>query len=336
MDIKSVLKEICLDGGPGICLFSLCEPEASGELRTVNMAAAERAVKILYENGVRQVIFTGKSVFGYPDGDRLVKAAAELGMRAEALSRLGEAEASKLPVWVKAGLSKVYLNVGSLFNALDDKEIFLSGCGSASEIVKAAAGLGGLDTEAVVTLEKPIDPETACSILEQLGFKAVSFDLSGIKIGSGAEAGEGPAVEEVLAFIDRAAGIKKEEFIINPPGYWNDMRNLFTGERQSYVCQGGYKLFYLDAALRLRRCPGTEEALCPIEAFNGSQSVRDGCVNCPNALFRCRSIGLQSLTSFSDGVHSLCFSQPSRAARQWLDPRNIESLKFFFKNMKNY
>lgn len=334
MDIKSVLKEICLDGGPGICLFSLCEPEASGELKTVHPAEAELALKILYENGVRQVIFTGKSVFSYPGGEKIVKAAAEIGMRTEVSVRLGEVDASKISAWVKAGLSKAYLNVGSIFNAPDDKENFLSGCASASEIVKTAAGLGGFELEAVVLLEKLIDPETACSISEQIGFKAVSFDLSGIRPGSGADGKH--TVEEILAFIDRAAGIKREELIINPPAYWSDMRNLFTGERQSYVCQGGYKLFYLDAELQLRRCPETEEALCSVEAFNGSQCVRDGCVNCPNALFRCCSIGLQALTSFSDGVHSLCFSQPSRAARQWLDPRNIESLKFFLKNMKNF
>ncbi|MBQ7501266.1 hypothetical protein IJT93_00925 [bacterium] len=332
MEIKSIIKEVCLDGGPGICLFALREKEAAEGIRNAGASETERALKILRENGIRQVIFSGFRALDCPDGENIVKTAVGLGMSAGTAISLEEADAQKLLAWTEAGLSKIYIGMSSLLNSLDDREKFMAGCAETAAMLKAA---GQADAVACVSLNRAIDPEAACAMLEQLGFKSALFDLDGIKIGSGAEAdGSVHTVEEVLAMIDIAAAVKNN-ILINSPGYWRDMRGLFTGERQSFVCQGGYKLFFLDSRLQLRRCPQAGAALCAIEAFNGSQAVRDGCVACQNAFFRNYSIGLQSLTSFSDGLHSLCFNQRSRAAKQWLDLRNAESLKFVFKNMKN-
>ena len=105
-----------------------------------------------------------------------------------------------------------------------------------------------------------------------------------------------------------------------------DMKRHLRGEREQFVCYGGYKSFYLDWNFDLWRCDAWDKRMCSVWEFEETPLLRDGCTACIADSYRDSSVMLHFAVSLGNAIDRLGEGRVLAALKALADSRNLRSL----------
>src|SRR6185437_8765585 len=106
------------------------------------------------------------------------------------------------------------------------------------------------------------------------------------------------------------------------------------GQRERFVCYGGYKSFYMDWNYDIWRCDAWSKPLCSVWEFADTPLVRDGCTACIADCYRDSSVMLHFAVSLGDALDGLGEGRITAALKALADRRNLNSLGAVAGNFK--
>ncbi len=333
-------------GGPGFCQFALnnaCNAACGfcnfardkltrDQWHFVDRADGLRAIEILYERGMRYLVFTGGEPLLHPDFMAFLDRATILGMKSMLVTNGSLLRARRIRELVDGGLSSFIISVDAASRELHEQNRGLRGvCERIRRANEVICGLGRHAT-ASVTMSRLVDYDSLPEFLDSLGFGSVTFSYPVTELGSNFLGFSDSDLvnytkEELLAEFEKVKRLKKRLLVVNPTPSIEDMARALRGEQQRYACLGGFRYFYLDWDLMLWRCHHWQEPMCSIFDFDGSQCVRDGCTACMIDCYRDSSVMQHVGVSAHDAWQSLQRGKLLEAARAALRPTNVGSLR---------
>ncbi|MBV9198766.1 MAG: radical SAM protein [Alphaproteobacteria bacterium] len=347
MPLWRVALKALVDGGPSTCHFaitSVCNARCKfcnfaidqlprHKQHSVTLAEAKLALDILARNNVRYLHLTGGEPLVHPELDAIVRHAHGLSMSTVLVTNGWFLTEKRVDGFVSAGLTSLVVSIDAPSIAIHDQNRGLRGL---SERIRRANDLcrtRRLPTIASVTMSRLVgDYADLPKFLTALGFEAVTFSypLSALK-SSYLAYRESDLVtytaEELDAAFEAVKTLRKSFPVLNPTASLEDMQRHLRGEPELFGCLGGYKFFYLDWHLDLYRCHNWDRPMCHITEFDRTERIHDGCTACMIDCYRDDSVMQHIGVAISDGVAAAMKGRFRRAARHWLDRRNLISIK---------
>jgi predicted DNA-binding transcriptional regulator AlpA len=200
----------------------------------------------------------------------------------------------------------------------------------------------GMTALAQVTMSKLIsDYRELIPLLRDLGFSAVAFSYpQQRRLGSSSLAWSDSSKlvdfsrSELTAAFDSVDAMRAEFPVNNPRASFADMKRHLQGEKEQFVCYGGYKSFYMDWNYDLWRCDAWSERLCSVWDFAATPLVRDGCTACIADCYRDSSVMLHFAVSLGDALEHLSKGRLLPAITALADTRNLHSLGAVLENAR--
>jgi MoaA/NifB/PqqE/SkfB family radical SAM enzyme len=334
-------------GGPALCNIAVtnsCNATcdfcnfANGkvgrpDLRWIDADQFEASLEILHSRGIRYVsFFGGEPLLHTPLPDMIAMSVAK-GM-GPALITNGWLLSSRLDQLAAAGLKTVYVSIDAPTMADHEANRGLKGLGERIHSATLRMASLGMTPLAQVTMSKLIrDYHALVPLLRELGFEAVAFSYpQRMRLGSSSLAWS--ADSDLMKFSDPELAqafeavddLRKSFRVNNPSASIADMKRHLRGEREHFVCYGGYKSFYLDWNFDVWRCDAWRERMCSVWDFAQTSLVRDGCTACIADCYRDSSVMLHFAVSLGDALDRLREGHILEALKAIGDLRNLESL----------
>ena len=160
-----------------------------------------------------------------------------------------------------AGFGALLVSINSHSIDSHEKNRGLRGVGERIRQGVATARSRGLPTMAVVTVNRLVDFEQLPTLLDDLGFDAVSFSYPRREpFGSTSlvYSEESKLIDfdedELLHCYEAIEKLKRRIVVESPALALAEMKRQVRGEEELFPCVGGYKYFYLDWNLDIWRC----------------------------------------------------------------------------------
>jgi MoaA/NifB/PqqE/SkfB family radical SAM enzyme len=354
MGILGTAVQALRDGGPGFCQFAItniCNARCdfcnfavdrmpAAERASVTLAQAERALDILRAQGVGYVVFVGGEPFAHPDLRAMVRHAARLQMAPMICTNGSLLTPAVIDGLKEDGLSSIIISIDAADAQVHEENRGLRHVCERIREANARFREHRIQSTASVTISRLVrDYGELPAFLRSLGFSSVTFSyplttLASSYLGFADSHLVEFSKEELLALFDRVKALKKEFHVLNPTASIEEMQRHLRGEREIFPCLGGHKYFYLDWHLQLYRCHNWATPMCPIEEFDGSQLVRDGCTACMMDCYRDSSVLQHVAVSASDGLQHLREGRVGAAARSLFNRPNLTSLASVIENAR--
>ena len=334
-------------GGPALCNIAVtnsCNATcdfcnfANGkvprkDLRWIDPDQFASALAILHRKGIRYVSFFGGEPLLHPRLAGMIGQAVECGMGAAMITN-GWLLAAKLEELAAAGLKTVYVSIDSAAIAAHESNRGLKGLGDRIRQATARMPALGMTALAQVTMSKLISNyRDLAPFLRDLGFSAVAFSYpQRARLGSSSLAWSDQSNlvnftdKELIAAFDAVDELRSEFPVNNPRASVADMKKHLRGEKEQFVCYGGYKSFYMDWNFNIWRCDAWNEPLCSVWDFESTPLVRDGCTACIADCYRDSSVMLHFAVSLGDAADCLSEGRIVAALRTLVTKANIVSL----------
>ncbi|HZQ70479.1 MAG TPA: radical SAM protein [Terriglobales bacterium] len=340
-------------GGPALCNIAVtnscnatCDfcnfangKVARKDLRWIDAERFQGALEILHARGIRYVSFFGGEPLLHPRLADMIAMSVAKGM-GPAMITNGWLLGSKLDALAAAGLKTVYISIDAPRIADHEANRGLKGLGERIRTATARMREYGMTPLAQVTISRLIrDYRALVPFLRELGFEAIAFSYpQRTKLGSSSLAWS--ADSKLVQFDDRELALAFDEVddlrgvfpVNNPRLSVADMKRHLRGERERFVCYGGYKSFYMDWNFDIWRCDAWQQPMCSVWDFAKTPFVRDGCTACVADCYRDSSVMLHFAVSLGDAMDLLSEGRVLAALKTMLDKRNLESLGAVVEN----
>jgi MoaA/NifB/PqqE/SkfB family radical SAM enzyme len=199
-----------------------------------------------------------------------------------------------------------------------------------------------IQTTASVTASKLIDDyDKLPEFLNELGFKSCTFSYPLTNLASSYLSFSDSSLvnyttDELLQVFEKIKQMKERSSfpVVNPRESLTEMQRHLRKDKEKFGCLGGHKYFYLDWNLNLYRCHFWEKPMCNIYEFDESKLIRDGCTRCMIDCYRDPSVLQFVAVNASDAWHNLKKGKLLSAAKKFMDPRNLTSLKAVWEDRK--
>jgi MoaA/NifB/PqqE/SkfB family radical SAM enzyme len=293
------LRLVLSSGGPGRCEFALnnaCNANcgfcnfARDALPKERWDYVERqgafdAIDILFRQGIRYLVLTGGEPTLHPDLIDIIARACGKGMKVMLVSNGGLFKARRIGEYADAGLSSFVISIDAATAQAHEDNRGLPGVCDKIRAANREITRRGLISTASVTLSRLLDIDALPAFLDDLGFKAVTFSYPLTNLNSSflgyRDSGVVDFTEaELIALFDKVKALKSRIHVVNPTRSLEEMQRFLRNEPQNFPCLGGFRYFYLDWKLQLRRCHFWERPLCSIYDFDDAKLVRDDCTHC--------------------------------------------------------
>ncbi len=346
MKWHETLWQVLRDGGPSTCQFAVtnqCNARcdfcsfSAGRLplearRHAPLQDSLEALEILHRQGIRFLVFTGGEPTLHRDLPAMVRRATDLGMATLLVSNGSTLDPDRLEELAGNGLKSMILSIDAACPEAHEANRGLRGVCERIRLANRQARALGVGSTASVTLSRLLeDLQDLPGFLRDLGFESLTFSFPLTRLDSNylgcAESDLvrfGP--DEMHRWIDAAQALKRNFPVLNPTASLEDMRRHVDGVPERFECLGGFKQFYLDWDLMLWRCNNWKTPMCPVQEFDGTQRVRDGCTACMLDCYRDASVLQHAAVSLADGLGSLGRGDLAGAARSLLKRENLVSL----------
>jgi MoaA/NifB/PqqE/SkfB family radical SAM enzyme len=338
-------------GGPALCNIAVtnsCNATcdfcnfARGKVRDLRWMDADRfapALDILRQRGIRYVSFFGGEPLLHPRLGEMIEIAVAKGL-VPAIITNGWLLPSRLEALAKAGLKTVYISIDAAATEVHENNRGLRGLVNRIRASTARMPALGMTAIAQVAMSKLVHDYTALGeFLRDLGFVAVAFSYpQQARLGSSSLAWSADSQlvkfskAELLADFDAIDELRKTIPVNNPRASVADMKRHLRGEREHFVCYGGYKSFYMDWNYDIWRCDAWNEPLCPVWEFADTPLVRDGCTACIADCYRDSSVMLHFAVSLGDAIDHLGEGRLLEAVKTLADRRNLTSVAAVAEN----
>lgn len=344
-----LLRDVLDHAGPGYLQFAItntCNARCSfcnfavdrlpvDQHRRVTLEEACEAIDIAARNHIGYLLFVGGEPLVHPDLTAMVRHATRRGIRPMICSNGALLTEERIHDLARAGLSSVILSIDAPEAARHEEHRGLPGvCDKIQRANRLFRKLHIASTASITASRLIDDYERLPDLLRTLGFQTCTFSYPLTALGSSYLSFSDSGLvsftrEELLQVFESIKALKrKRRFpVVNPTESLTDMQRHLRGERERFGCLAGFKYFYLDWHLNLYRCHNWSHPMCHIREFDGSQIVRDGCTRCMIDCYRDPSVLQYIAVSLSDAWHELRRGHPLRAARHFLDSRNLSSLR---------
>jgi MoaA/NifB/PqqE/SkfB family radical SAM enzyme len=331
------------EAGPGFCHFAVtdacnasCEfcnfrRSAASHRIYVSLNGAEKAIAILYRQGIRYLELFGGEPLLHPYLDDIIRYAFRKGMRVMITTNGSLLSPGRLESAARAGASTFIISVDASNAASHEANRGLPRvCEKIREANRIISNLG-LRSAASVAMSRLVDYESLPAFLCSLGFESVTFSYPLTSAHSSFRGFSDSwlvnySPEELLNAFDSVKALKKRIRVENPSQSIEEMKRFIRKEKQLFPCLGGYKYFYLDWNLDLWRCHFLHSPLCSVFEFDGSQKVNDGCTRCMMDCFRDPSVMHHLGISFQNAYLWLRMLQIAKAVKALTKKSNIASL----------
>ena len=340
-------------GGPGLCNVAVtnsCNAAcdfcnfARGRVRDLRWIDAERfeaALDILHRRGIRYVSFFGGEPLMHPRLEEMIAATVAKEM-VPAIITNGWLLPARLERLAEAGLRTVYVSLDAASVAAHESNRGLTGLASRIRSATAQMPALGMIPIAQVAMSKLVEDYSALApFLRELGFAAVAFSYpQRARLGSSSLAWSDNSElmkfskDELLAAFEGVDRLRKSFPVNNPRASVSDMKRHLRGQREKFVCYGGYKSFYMDWNYDVWRCDAWSEPLCSVWEFADAPLVRDGCTACIADCYRDSSVMLHFAVSLGDAFDGLGQGRIMAAIKALADGRNLTSLAAVAGNLK--
>ena len=340
-------------GGPALCNIAVtnsCNATCDfcnfakgkiprNDLHWMDASRLTDALEILYRRDIRYVSFFGGEPLLHPHLPDMIRTAAAKRMGTALITngwllptRLGELSA--------AGLKTIYISIdASSITAHENNR----GLKNVVQRIRAATSRMqelGITAIAQVTISKLIDDYLALGIfLRSLGFEAVAFSYpQRVRLGSTSLAWSDSSQlvnftdAELASAFSAADGLRSTLPVSNPSASIADIKRHLAGQKQRFVCYGGYKSFYLDWNFDLWRCDAWHKPMCSVWDFDKVPLIRDGCTACMADCYRDSSVMLHFAVSLGDALDRAREGKFVAALKLIARRRNLESLMAVLQN----
>lgn len=334
-------------GGPALCNIAVtnsCNATcdfcnfANGkvprkDLRWIEPDQFPSALEILHRRGIRYLSFFGGEPLLHPRLSEMIRQAVRRGMGAAMITN-GWLLPVKLDELAATGLKTVYVSIDSAVIATHERNRGLKGLGDRIRQATARMPALGMTALAQVTMSKLISNyRDLAPFLRDLGFSAVAFSYpQRARLGSSSLAWSDQSSlvnftdQELIAAFNAVDGLRSRFPVNNPRASVADMKKHLRGEKEQFVCYGGYKSFYMDWNFNIWRCDAWKEPLCSVWDFERTPLVRDGCTACIADCYRDSSVMLHFAVSLGDAADYLSEGRIVTALRTLATKANLVSL----------
>jgi MoaA/NifB/PqqE/SkfB family radical SAM enzyme len=340
-------------GGPGLCNIAVtnsCNAACDfcnfargrvAELRWIDAGRFAGALDILYRRGIRYVSFFGGEPLLHPRLEEMIARTVEREL-VPAIITNGWLLPARLQALAKAGLKTVYISLDAASIASHEANRGLNGLvGRIRSALLEMPALGMVPIAQVAMSKLVQDYSALAPFLRDLGFAAVAFSYpQQARLGSSSLAWSDSsqlmkfANGELLAAFDGVDKLRKSFPVNNPRASVADMKRHVRGQRERFVCYGGYKSFYMDWNYDIWRCDAWSKPLCSVWEFADTPLVRDGCTACIADCYRDSSVMLHFAVSLGDALDGLGEGRITAALKALADRRNLTSLAAVAANFK--
>lgn len=332
-------------GGPGLCNIAVtnsCNAAcdfcnfARGRVADLRWIDADRfgaALDILRSRGIRYVSFFGGEPLLHPRLEEMIASAVEREL-VPAIITNGWLLPARLQRLADARLKTVYVSLDAACVSAHEANRGLKGL--VNRIRSATAQMPGLGMTPIaqVAMSRLVQDYSAlAAFLRDLGFAAVAFSYpQQARLGSSSLAWSDNSQlmkfskNELLAAFEGVDELRKSFPVNNPRASVADMKRHLRGQREKFVCYGGYKSFYMDWNYDMWRCDAWNKPLCPVWEFADTPPVRDGCTACIADCYRDSSVMLHFAVSLGDAFDRLHEGRILGALKLLADHRNLSSL----------
>lgn len=334
-------------GGPALCNIAVtnsCNATcdfcnfANGKvprknLRWIDARQMPSALDILHRRGIRYVSFFGGEPLLHRELPEMIRQAVGRGMGVAMITN-GWLLPAKLDDLAAAGLRTVYISIDSARIARHEDNRGLRGLGERIRQATARMPSLGMTALAQVTMSKLIgDYRELAPFLRDLGFSAVAFSYpQRARLGSSSLAWSDQSGlvnfrdAELIAAFEAVDQLRADFPVNNPRASVADMKRHLRGEKEQFICYGGYKSFYLDWNFDMWRCDAWNKPLCSVWDFEKTPLVRDGCTACIADCYRDSSVMLHFAVSLGDAADYLAEGRVMAALRTLATKANLVSL----------
>jgi len=311
------------NGGPNVCniaVTNVCNATCDfcnyakdkpfvGEKKWLDFDRTCNAFDILYDRGIRYVVFSGGEPLLHPRIADLVREAGRRGMRPALVTNGSPLTDRNIAALADAGLKTLFISIDAPEAIAHEQNRGLpdvcAKIAHANPILKSH----GIKTVASVTINRLIDDfESLFDFLKQLGFETVTFTYPKRSLGSGSLVFSDtsslidfstPELIERLQSLQR----KKATFgILNPAESLAEMVRFLRREKQNFPCYGGYKYFFMDVNFDVYRCDYWGTKMCSIEEFAQAPLIRDDCTKCMSVCYRDSSVFFNFPVAIGDAL----------------------------------
>ncbi|HKU27186.1 MAG TPA: hypothetical protein VJQ54_17055, partial [Candidatus Sulfotelmatobacter sp.] len=247
---------------------------------------------------------------------------------------------SKLDELAAAGLKTIYISIDAPSITAHENNRGLKRLVERIRTATSKTQKFGIMTLAQVTISRLIDDYIALgTFLRGLGFEAVAFSYpQRAPLGSTSLAWSESSKlvqftdAELESALTGADTLRRMFPVSNPSVSIADIKRHLLGQREHFVCYGGYKSFYLDWNFDLWRCDAWHKPMCSVWDFDKVPLIRDGCTSCMADCYRDSSVMLHFAISLGDAVDQASEGKFARALKLIASRRNLESLWAVLQN----
>lgn len=349
LDLLKVLRH----GGPALCNIAVTnscnakcdfcnfayDKERTGPLRWIDADQFDRALVILGQRDIRYVSFFGGEPLLHPRLADMIAMAVARGM-GPALITNGWLLPRQLDRLASTGLKTIYISIDAATVAGHESNRGLTGL--CERIRSATRRMPRLDIIPIaqVTISKLIfDYRALVRFLRDLGFESVAFSYpQQVKLGSTTLAWSDDSKlvnftsAELLQAFEAVDEIRGIFHVTNPRASVEDMRRHLRGEREAFVCYGGFKSFYMDWNYDVWRCDAWATPMCRVWDFGETTLVRDGCTACIADCYRDSSVMLHFAVSLGDAIDHFAEGRWLQGIRSVADRRNLIAMGAVLEN----
>jgi MoaA/NifB/PqqE/SkfB family radical SAM enzyme len=340
------LRLVVETGGPGFCQFAInnaCNANCGfcnfardrlpkDTWHFVTLEEGFEAIRILYREGIRYLVFSGGEPTLHPDLVAFIRYAAGLGINVMVVTNGGLLKPEKIHEMTDAGLSSLIISVDAASQEVHEQNRGLPGvCDRIRQAVSILRELG-MHATASVTMSKLVDYEALPDFLSSLGFTSVVFSYPLTHLRSNflgwSDAGLVTHTDdELYEAYEHVKSLKKRFRVVNPTLSLDEMQRFVRKEEQRYPCIAGFRFFFLDWHLMLWRCHAWHEPMCSIYEFDSSKLIRDGCTQCMINCYRDTSLMQHVAVSVHDSYQAFRKGQVVEGVKALMQRTNVDSLR---------
>jgi len=310
--------------------------------RSVTLKEARDVIDIAVKNHIGYLLFVGGEPLVHKDLRAMTRYAAERGIHPMICTNGSLWTERNMRELAQDGLSSVIMSIDAHDIVKHEKNRGLPEvCRKIKRANEVFAELG-IQTTASVTASKLIeDYDKLPEFLNELGFKSCTFSYPLTNLASSYLSFSDSSLvnyttDELLQVFEKIKQMKERSSfpVVNPRESLSEMQRHLRKDKEKFGCLGGHKYFYLDWNLNLYRCHFWEKPMCNIYEFDESKLIRDGCTRCMIDCYRDPSVLQFVAVNASDAWHNLKKGKLLSAAKKFMDPRNLTSLKAVWEDRK--
>lgn len=346
-----MVKGVVADGGPSFanfaitnacnakcnfCTFSRTEAK---DIRFLELTKILNAIDVLYDKGIRYLVFVGGEPLLHPDLSEMIRYATKKGIDTMISTNAYLLKEKTILDLEASGLKTIFISIDATSIQAHENNRGLPGVCKLIRNVTKNIKKQGINLIASVTINRLIkDYSELPQFLEGLGFDKLSFSNPIIRYST-SYAGDcssdliNYSKEELVEIFREIIKLKKRFRVLNPTASLRDMIRLFKDKQVRFACLGGYKSFYVDWNLDVFPCQTLEEKISHVDEFESAILTRNECNQCINECYREPSLMQFVAVSISDAMHHMKSGQIIKASRSLFNINNIISLKSSLEEM---